>query len=694
MGTTMTNDRSNDTTRATRARRLAAAGALAALTACSVGHEAPVPTAEHGLAVEKEFLPRAARVHRGARGVETLAPMATADGAGAVEIARAFLIDEGLDPAVLAGLRAVSHAAGPSGTVHSRMEQVVDGLRVYGVAVRTAVRDGALVSVIENAMRVDTGRVASSIDEPHALTAALTHAFPDDASEHPFVEERSGTVVFAAGALLDPPTVERVWVPTLGGELEEGYVVQLWDRSNNLRHVLIGGDGRVMYVQERSAADSYRAYPFGKHADNAATAVIAGPAEGSEASPQGWVDADTTRGNNVDAALDHDGNDAADPGGRPVSATADFDAPHDTLVGPLAADNPNAAVVNAFYVVNELHDRLYAHGFVESVGNFQADNFGRGGEQGDAIVLDVQDAVDEGAANNANFATPPDGQAPRMQMYTWTLTDPARDSAFDPDILIHEVGHGVSWRLTGDMDNRYPLTGACGEGYADALAVLMTGDPVIGEYAAGDPDGIRRERYDAYTGSYGDIGDNGFAVHDDGEIIGAAFWRLQASWLAEGRSHDELLAIALEGLQFTPPRPTHDQLRDGMLAASASDEGDCLIWEAFAAYGMGEGAEGTQGCNLFFNCTASVTESFTVPAACGGGGIPTDDDGDEGDTGPGDTGPGDTDWGDTGPGDSGPGDSGSTDAGGSGGSCDDETALCTELSLPPIACEALFPDCF
>lgn len=47
------------------------------------------------------------------------------------------------------------------------------------------------------------------------------------------------------------------------------------------------------------------------------------------------------------------------------------------------------------------------YGFTEVAGNFQQHNFGRGGEEGDAVIADAQHGL---GFNNAAFASPPDGQ--------------------------------------------------------------------------------------------------------------------------------------------------------------------------------------------------------------------------------------------------------------------------------------------
>ena len=110
--------------------------------------------------------------------------------------------------------------------------------------------------------------------------------------------------------------------------------------------------------------------------------------------------------------------------------------------------------------------------------------------------------------NNANFATPPDGTSPRMQMYEFTITNPGRDGDFENTIIIHEYGHGVSNRLTG---NGVGLFGAPERWYGRRLErflVLMltqqsadetTTGRGVGTYVLGQPlngPGIRAFKYD------------------------------------------------------------------------------------------------------------------------------------------------------------------------------------------------------
>jgi extracellular elastinolytic metalloproteinase len=72
----------------------------------------------------------------------------------------------------------------------------------------------------------------------------------------------------------------------------------------------------------------------------------------------------------------------------------------------------------------QFHDLTYRWGFDELAGNFQEANFGKGGKGNDAVIANAQDGS---GTNNANFATPPDGQHGRMRMYVWDTATPYRD---------------------------------------------------------------------------------------------------------------------------------------------------------------------------------------------------------------------------------------------------------------------------
>ena len=190
---------------------------------------------------------------------------------------------------------------------------------------------------------------------------------------------------------------------------------------------------------------------------------------------------------------------------------------------------------------------------------------------------------------------------------TIRLTTPAplqRDGDLDSDIVFHEYGHGLTWRMIGSMSG--PMSGALGEGMSDVLAVVLDGDDRMGEYSASDPLGIRSAPYTNYPRTYGDVTGAG-GVHFDGEVYGAIGWKLLELYTAGGLTNTDLLRDLVQGMRFTPAAPNFQQMRDGILAATATN--DCKVWTAFAQYGVGQGATSSVSGSV-----VTVNESFTIPA--------------------------------------------------------------------------------
>ena len=169
---------------------------------------------------------------------------------------------------------------------------------------------------------------------------------------------------------------------------------------------------------------SYNVFPLPlENPNDGGRQLVTDPAE-LTASPFGWHDTDgvdgaeftRTRGNNVHAYVDAElPNNVPDPDSDPDGGPGlVFDFPLDLTQDP-ATYRP-AAVTNLFYWNNVMHDVSYAYGFTEAAGNFQENNYGNGGLGGDYVRAEAQD---RSGTDNANFATPPDGNRPRMQMYRW-----------------------------------------------------------------------------------------------------------------------------------------------------------------------------------------------------------------------------------------------------------------------------------
>ncbi|SFI86695.1 M36 family metallopeptidase [Planctomicrobium piriforme] len=395
-----------------------------------------------------------------------------------------------------------------------------------------------------------------------------------------------------------------------------------------------------------SGLGSYNVYGLpSKAPDDGVRAVVDNPASPTY-SPYGWHDTNgvagaeytDTRGNNVDAHLDLTDNDS-DTGLRADGgAGLNFDFPLDLLGEPWTYQS--AAIVQAFYTANMAHDLFARYGFTEAAGNFQIKNYSNTGAGNDQVKLDVQDG---GGYNNANFATPVDGLAPRMQMYLFLNTSPYRDGAIDNTVVLHEYGHGVTNRLTGGASNSNALdalqSGGMGEGWSDFFALMMTQKASyskdlgygMGTYLYGEDihgPGVRDYPY-SYNMAIDPLTLADFPsnpeVHAGGTIWSSALWDL--NWLlidkygfdadmANGTSGNNLtMKLVMDALKIQPANPTFLDGRDAILAADLALTGGANqtdIWAAFARRGMGLSASDGGSAN-----STNVIAAYDVPNPVG-----------------------------------------------------------------------------
>ncbi|HZI12973.1 MAG TPA: M36 family metallopeptidase, partial [Myxococcus sp.] len=188
-----------------------------------------------------------------------------------------------------------------------------------------------------------------------------------------------------------------------------------------------------------------------------------------------------------------------------------------------------------------------------------------------------------------------------------------RDSSVDSDVVYHEYGHGLTWRMIGSMSG--PLSGAIGEGMGDVLAILLNDNDRVGEYSASSDLGIRSAPYTNYPRTYGDVAGSG--VHLDGEVYAAIGWQMWLNFQAAGVSKDTLMTYLVDGMNYTPAGPYYEHMRDGILqsVANAGNAHRCLVWSAFAKYGVGVGAKATLK-RVKGGTQPSIVESFTKPSDC------------------------------------------------------------------------------
>ncbi|MFN7921721.1 MAG: M36 family metallopeptidase [Bryobacteraceae bacterium] len=353
----------------------------------------------------------------------------------------------------------------------------------------------------------------------------------------------------------------------------------------------------------------------------------------SVASPRGWVTGEETAGNNVIAGSNALGT-AFGTARTARSASRDFQFPLE--LGP-GAPNPNnfadAASVNLFYWMNRAHDLFYQFGFDEAAGNYQVDNFNKGGAGGDPVVAFAH----YGSAgpffaslNNAFYSTRrtgEDGSPAMIAMYLGTGADVITDGSYDAEVMVHEYTHGVSTRLVRRLIGHHG--GSMGEAWSDFFSLEFTvpdGAPPDGVYGPAEylfqvfGPGLRSRPYSTDMNvnpvTFAEIGKviTVPEVHSDGMVWVEALWEMRANLIQqfgerEGRRRARLLVI--DGMKLSPPSPTMVDARDAILLADRTGFNGASqqqIWAAFAKRGLGALAH-AQSVN-----SVHVATSFDMPS--------------------------------------------------------------------------------
>jgi hypothetical protein len=411
------------------------------------------------------------------------------------------------------------------------------------------------------------------------------------------------------------------------------------------------------------------------------------------ASPDGWIpdNVTTTTGNNVDAFLNR--NDdlipdkmTLDSNGRPMgnpdlngkkrdflgAAPRDFSySPAPLGSDPDAGDDPSTApfqrgaVTNVFYLANWWHDRLYRLGFDEAAGNYQKNNFRRGGEDGDRILISVQQGADAGFFNNAGATMVPDGQSGAIDLNLFDAPGPDRDSGLDAGVLLHELTHLLTGRIVGNGAGlNFGVPRGLGEGWSDfyAMALLYDhpGDDPDAQYASSAysfylvgfgplPPGTFRDNYlyadrsfpyttdnsinpltladaDPTTFDFsGGIAPSPFELqrsgasdsHHLGTIWATMLWEVRSRIIAAHGSvpagNEVTLQVVTDALKLTPTDPSFRDARDAVLDADCATNAcahEEAIWAGFADRGLGYGATDSGS----FTNNSGIQESFSVPS--------------------------------------------------------------------------------
>jgi extracellular elastinolytic metalloproteinase len=548
-----------------------------------------------------------------------------------------------------------------TGATHLYLRQTYAGLPLYNGQLQFNVnRDGRLLSVnnaflpnLKGSVNTTTPTLdAASAVLAAALSVGIETAAPRVASSPQGAGQR--TKLDGTGISRQPIEARLMWLPIRAGQarLVWNFQIETLDGENYFDFTVDAANGKVWTRFDWIADASYRVYPIPIESPNHTTPVPPTDARqllvdpnNATASPFGWHDTNGAagaeftihRGNNAHAWEDSDGNDTPPGAGLEPDCGAgllcDFPV---NLTGAPSTYRP-AAVTNLFYWNNIIHDVLYQYGFDEPGGNFQVNNYGNGGVGAD----DVQ-ALAQAAGNcNANFGTPPDGQRPRMRMFTCNIATPSQDGDFDHGVITHEFGHGVSNRLVGGPANVSCLQNSQqpGEGWSDLFGLILTALPGdtgpmprgVGTYLLGQPTtgpGVRTQRYSTdptvNTWTFSSIA--GMAVpHGVGSVWAQAAWEVYWALVDEHgfdadiydsagtAGNQRALLYITDGLKLTMCSPTFLNARDGIIQSAINNHGGedvCLIWQAFADFGLGVNAT-TPGPN-----STTGVNGFNIPTSC------------------------------------------------------------------------------
>jgi uncharacterized repeat protein (TIGR01451 family) len=593
----------------------------------------------------------------------------------------------GFGPEVLAQARVKREFVTPHNGLQTVVwQQELDGIAIFeSVFISHTTKRGELVNVasqfVPTPVQAAKAGLRSLVTAQHppnisaakavALAARNIGAELEDAGVTPASAVAAGAEQkqqFDAAPLAGPAEARLIWVPVTADNLQLCWEVTLTSRARGELYRLLvdveNGEILIRHCSTEYISDaSYRVFlsdspsPFSPSCATPCTtqppvlasALVTLSAVDTNASPNGWIDdgGNETRGNNVDAHTDLNADNSADlprPQGSPFR-TFDFTA----NLTQAPATYTNAAVTDLFYWCNWMHDKLYDLGFTEAAGNFQNNNFGRGGLGNDALQADAQDGS---GVNNANMSTPSDGSAPRMQMFVFTGPTPDRDGDFDHEIVLHEYTHGLSnRRVGGGVGMSASQSRGMGEGWSDwyGLALLSeSGDDVNGVYAAGGYAtyqfsgltqnyyyGIRRYPYctdmtknpltfrdidpaqaSTHTGVPRSpiIGNTANEVHNQGEVWCVALWEARASLIAKhgfAVGNQMILQLVTDGMNLSPANPNFLQARDAILQADVVNHGGANLpelWAAFAKRGMGYSATSPSS-----STTTGVVEAYDIP---------------------------------------------------------------------------------
>ncbi len=554
-----------------------------------------------------------------------------------------------------------------TGSTHMYLRQTYQGLEVYNAELQVNVNRAGRVMNVNNQFVPHLGAsinaVSPRISAAQAVASAAAHAklafngLPKVRSTSSDLSRE--TVVDHEGLSIEPVKARLMYLPVRLGDVRLVWNFNIYqlDAQHWYDFNVDADTGGVWTRFDWVASDTYTIYPRPLESPNHSPipppgdgrSVVVDVHDAAAASPFGWHDTNgvggspeytITRGNNVHAYEDSNANNLPDGVVTDCGPTIlcnfaiNFAGAPNTYIG--------ASIANLFYWNNIIHDVQYRYGFNEAGGNFQFNNYGRGGIGNDDVMAEGQDG---GGTNNANFATPSDGSRPRMQMFNWTTATPNKDGDLDAGIVVHEYGHGISNRQVGSSVSCLTNAQQPGEGISDWLALAYTartGDTGtmgrgIGTFALNQPTtgaGIRTQRYSTdpaiNTWTYASVA--GMVVpHGVGSVFAQGFWEVYWALVntygfstdiynsVGGFGNQRAMLYFNQALQNSICTPAFTDVRDAFIQATIDNYGGsdtCRAWGAFAQFGLGLNAVSGGPGGL------TPTNGFGLPGSCIPGGAP------------------------------------------------------------------------
>lgn len=355
-----------------------------------------------------------------------------------------------------------------TGVTHYYINQRYQGIKIYNAISNVVIKDNNVFSFKNRFYSNLADKINStspSVSPLQAVQNAGAYLELGDIGDLENIEDSSYKVLFSNGNISKSEIpVELVYTSMKNGELRlswdlsiqvlngknwwsvrvdaiSGEIIDVIDwvlkcDFETHEHNLIHSESKIeleadftLFKNQSFSPDNaqYNVFPLPIESPNHGNRQLLLNPANLNASPYGWHDINgidgpeytVTRGNNVWAQEDRDGNDD-DMGFAPNGGVGlNFNFPLDLDQSPIGYES--SSLTNLFYMNNMMHDVWYEYGFDEVAGNFQENNYGNGGLGGDFVFADGQDGA---GLNNATFGTPPDGGNPGMTMFLWSASGP------------------------------------------------------------------------------------------------------------------------------------------------------------------------------------------------------------------------------------------------------------------------------